>query len=153
MGLPSPQTGWASFLDSSDLNEATFPSSLAGMFGEADSRVRNMSQPSQSQSQSCLMSLEHLVRLLADCAPPVYLYFISVLSGGWEPHLVTRQIRNINLAEVVISHNQDLHSPSQVSLSLYPASSWLKMLSSLFRRELQQFQPEDNIELKDLTRL
>ena len=87
------------------------------MFGEEDSWVRNMSQPSQSQSQSCLMSLEHLVRLLGDCGPPVYLYFISVPPGGWEPHLVTRQIRNINLAEVVISHNQDSHSPSQVCLS------------------------------------
>ena len=69
------------------------------------------------------MCLEQLVRLLGDCGPPAYLYFISLLSGGWDRAQVTRQTRSLNLAEVVISHHQDLlalsplHSPSQVSLS------------------------------------
>ena len=71
------------------------------------------------------MSLEQVVRLLGDCGPPVYLYFISLPSGGWDRAGVTRQTRNLNLAEVVISNHQDLlshqplHSPTQVrSLSL-----------------------------------
>ena len=66
------------------------------------------------------MSLEQVVRLLGDCGPPVYLYFISLPSGGWDRAGVTRQTRNLNLAEVVISNHQDLlshqplHSPTQV---------------------------------------
>ena len=118
------------------------------MFGERWART---------VSQGWLEWLEEVVRLLGRCSPPTYLYFLSLPHQGWDRQQVSRQARNLNLAEVVIAHSQDLPGETTSDtrgLKVRSLSSlhWLK-ISSVFRRELQLFQPDDNTELEDLTKL
>ena len=65
-----------------------------------------------SQSQACLTSLHDLLRLMADCAPPLYFYFIQLPPGGWEETAVRNQLRRCHLAEVVVRHSQELLTQS-----------------------------------------
>ena len=108
---------------SSDFHEPTVPPSLAEMAGEG------LCGEAQSWSQSCLRSLEQLVRLLGGCGPPVYLYFISLPPGGWDRTLVTRQTRSLNLAEVLITNHQDLLPSPHLSETLVSASQGFKVRS------------------------
>ena len=62
------------------------------------------------------------MRLLGECAPPLYLYFIRLPPGGWDRAQVTRQTRDLSLVEVVIAQNQDL-LPLSPTLQVRPLSS------------------------------
>ena len=76
---------------SSESNQNNIPPGLANILTESSSRfVRSLfkcdvsrSWPSPSLSQSSLMSLDKVLRLVADCAPPHYIYFIQQ-TGIWD---------------------------------------------------------------------
>lgn len=77
---------------SSESNQNNIPPSLLKMLTESSSRfLRSLLRsevsrtcPSPSLAQSSLMSLDKVVRLVADCAPPHYFYFIQIQSGYWD---------------------------------------------------------------------
>ena len=69
-----------------------------------------------SQSQACLTSLHDLLRQMADCAPPLYFYFIQLPPGGWEETAVRTQLRRCHLAEVVVRQSQELLTQSNSEL-------------------------------------
>ena len=115
------------------------------MFGDGDGEGLSADSWTRTSSQDCLESLEQLVRLMGGCGPPLYLYFISLLPGGWDRPQVTRQTRTLNLAEVVIAEHQDLlsgggrgeterhhtlHSATR-GFKVRSLASWVKISSSL----------------------
>ena len=91
-------------IPSSESNQNNILPSLLKMLTESSSRFAryllrsevSRTCPSPSLAQSSLMSLDRVVRLVADCAPPHYFYFIQLQSGHWNQDSV-REGREYNI--------------------------------------------------------